>query len=342
MLLVMLLATGCFRGTVAVTVDGDRSGHVVLEAFPDADVRAAIDGLTVESLVRVPVGSTDLRIRPLDDGGRKGYRVEFDVRDVDAMGTALTSGLTIGGVTVVLFTSFSIREIEDGGWRFDATVNPAGQLIAGPASTDANPAVTALVEQLSQSGPADIGLTIALPGAVRVSNADSTSRGSATWRLNSAAAPPSLMMETVPAPLLTTAQKVAVGAGLTLLAGALLAAFGTVRSRNGTRRRQRQEGPVHQTRSRTLRTGRRPSPPPRPLPLRCRRCRRCLSRPWCRLRPSRFPRRRFPAGTPIRPAALSCATGTARPGPRTCARPDSWRHAWPAGRRVTPCDVDLA
>ncbi len=87
----------------------------------------------------------------------------------------------------------------------------------------------------------------------------------------------------------------------------------------------------------------RPSPRP-PPPRRTRRPRRTPRPLRTRRHPPRQPRPCPPAGTPIRPAVSSCATGTAAPGPSTCHAPASSSPTPPSPdvRRLTPAAASRA
>lgn len=237
---VLLLATtGCLSGTVDVRVDDDGAAHVAVEVFPDGDVMAQIEDLDVESLMGAdPAGSTDVEITRIDDDGRDGFRLTFDVPDAAALGTALESGLTIGGQQITLFTDFELTEFRSGNWRLDATLAPAGQLISTPSESTISAQVAALVEELRQPSSVGIKLRITLPGTIVSSNADRAAGGTASWQLDDPEASPTIAMATEPAPRFTTAQLVAIGGGLALVIGLVLTAFASVRKERtgGTRR----------------------------------------------------------------------------------------------------------
>ena len=241
--MVALAATGCLSGSVEVVVEDDGSGRAVVEVFPDSDVMDQIAGLDVASLLGPePPGSGELELTPIT-GDRPGYRLELPFADAAALGTALETGLVVGDQQVTLFSSFDLVEYDYGEWRLDAVISPAGQLITSPSDQQPSADIQALLEGLRSRSP-DVGfeLTISLPGKVVTSNADSTSGGSATWRLDDAGESQELTMETEPAPLLTPAVAVVGGSVLVLIVGIALVAFGSARrdtSRPSRRRRSR-------------------------------------------------------------------------------------------------------
>ena len=199
----------------------------MLEVFPDSDVMRQLEGLDVETSGSGPRGIERPQVSPIEDDGRKGYRVEFDVPDAAALGTALESGLVVAGqaghpVLVVRPERVRLRRVAAGGDR-----EPAGQLITAPTDQTMTAQMQALVQQLDMSQQVGLTLTIALPGKVVASNADRTSGGSATWELDDAGASPQLTMETEPAPLITPAMGVLIGGVLALVVGIVLAAFGS-------------------------------------------------------------------------------------------------------------------
>lgn len=237
--LVAVVATGCLSGKVDVEVDDDGAAHATVEVFPDSEVMRQISGLDVETLLGDPAGATDLELTRIDDDGREGFRLEFDVPDAAALGTALESGLTIGGQQVTLFSAFDLVEYDYGAWRLNATVAPAGQLLAAPTDQALAAQVETLAQQLRAPGSVGLRLTVSLPGTIISSNADRTSGGSATWELDDPDASPTLLMETEPAPRFTTAQLVALGGVLALVVGLALAAFGSANKDRGSGRRRR-------------------------------------------------------------------------------------------------------
>lgn len=234
-------STGCLSGSVDVTVRDDGSGVVVVEVFPDSELQRQVEALDVESLLAAPAGSTDMEVSRVERGGRQGYRVELPFDDAAAIGAGLTSGLVVGGQEVTLFDAFSLRELDYGAWRLDATIAPAGQVLTRPSAGEGGDELQALLDQLETSSTrVGTELTVTLPGAVISSNSTRTSGGSATWKLDDPDAPTEIWVETEPTPFLTTAQLVVVGGVAALLVGLLLAAFGTVgRTRMKGRRRRR-------------------------------------------------------------------------------------------------------
>lgn len=223
-----------------MAVEDDGSGRVVVEVFPDSDVMRQIEGVDVASFLGAePPGSGDLELTPIP-GDRPGYRLEFSFTDAAALGTALESGVVVGGQQVTLFSSFDLVEYDYGEWRLAATISPAGQLITAPSDQQLTAELQALLESLRSRSP-EVGfeLTISLPGKVVTSNADSTSGGSATWELGDMGDAPELTMETQPAPLLTPAVAVVGGSVLVLVVGIVLVAFGSARKWNHRPSRRR-------------------------------------------------------------------------------------------------------
>lgn len=241
LLALLLISTGCLRGTVDVAVEDDGAGTVEVTVFPDSDVMGQVEGLDLASSVGAPPGAVDLQVDRVYVDDRPGYRIEFGFADPDALGAALQAGVTVAGRRITLFESFDLREVDYGIWRLDAAVSPPGEVFAEPTGDGGAAAeVQALLDGVTAgSTQVAIELTISMPGGVSSSNADSSSGGSATWNLDRADGPRQLYMETRPVRFPTPAQAIIGGAALAVVLGIALTTFGGVRDRTGTRRRRR-------------------------------------------------------------------------------------------------------
>lgn len=232
------MLAGCLRGSVDVRVDDTGAGTVVIEAVPDSDLQDLLEDADVASLVAEPAGSSGLDVSTVEVDGRPGYRIEFSFDDAAALGEALTAGLVIGGQQITLFQDFSLREVDYGFWRLDATVNPAGALLSTPAGSDE--ALLALAQQFaSRAGSVQTELSISLPGRITSTNADSSSGSAATWDLANSNEPTTLRIQTQPAPPLSTVQIVLIGCAVAVVGGLLFLAFGSNLRYRGRRRRSK-------------------------------------------------------------------------------------------------------
>lgn len=240
-----VLATGCLSGEAELEVRADGTGSVSVEVFPPGRMTEDLDVDGLEELLGGSAASSDVLVEKVDRDGVEGFRVEVSFDDYQAAIGALQGGTTVAGQSVGLFSSLSVVELPDGeGWELVATLVPLDQVAGTSAggSTDLDGLLDAAGLSSAGSG---FDLSVALPGNVASSNADSTDGGTATWRLADPEVPATLRMRTEPAPLVTPYRLIVGGAGLAVLIGLLLAVAGASRPYR-TSRRARRRSRTHQ------------------------------------------------------------------------------------------------
>jgi len=188
--LVVLLggvATSCFQAAVGLEVADDGSGQLVLDLVPSPQLLDALGGdlptLAAQLRTVATAQSSAAVVEVNDTPEGEALHVELPFTDI----TALTAdaGSANGGLTGTLLGGV-VQELQvverDGVWSMVAVLDPGateGGVLSSPlaaaAGLDTQPKVT---------------FSVTLPGRVDSSNATSTSGGTATWTLDTAATSP--------------------------------------------------------------------------------------------------------------------------------------------------------
>jgi len=182
---VLLATTGCFSAKVGIKVTSDGAGEVSVDFFPSKELLAFLGGdlRAIAKQLRESAGTqaSGTLVESITDGRGEGLRVEIPLSryqiietDVSAGKGESLSGSLLGGTIQFL----DIKESK-GVWTFAADLDLAkltGGLFGLP---------TAGLPKIFDEP--EIAFTASLPGRVSRSNADSTSWGTATWALDTAA-----------------------------------------------------------------------------------------------------------------------------------------------------------
>lgn len=238
--LCVVLVTGCMRTEIGVTVDGDGSGRVQLDAyFPTATLEQ--QGVTEDMLNQIVDGvskaasaaSAKVDLTTIATASERGVRLTIPFDDYHQVSATMT-GRDPNLSMVKVFRTFDVSETPGGGWTFHAAVDTGG-------ITDT---LNALVQQARSSGmqlpggqldPAsiEVTMTMTLPGDIARTNSTDVDGGRARWTLTGDHAVTELSMRTRPAPL--NVVSVLVGVAVFLLLVVLVALF-------FRRRRRRRRG----------------------------------------------------------------------------------------------------
>lgn len=243
-----VLLTGCLQSDVDVIIYSDRSGQVTVEVFPNSDVQAALRGVDVGGIVDGQFEQVEgAEFEEFKRGDREGYRLIVPFDDYREVTDVITSGGTVAGQQVTLFSSFNITELADGGWELAANVNPIGQMLVRQGDFEMPTTLAEVMDAAGVgAGGTGLDLTIALPGKVVSSNADNVEGGSATWHLDNPDAPTELTMSTEPSTPFSPVVLIIGAAALVVILGLVLSLFtGGGKYRKYERDRRRQRGRRH-------------------------------------------------------------------------------------------------
>lgn len=239
-----LAATGCLDPDVELRVDGDGSGVVVAELLLDPGAAAVLRDVDVAALLQDQVERAgDVEFERITRSGLQGFRLEVPFEDYRDLQSVLVGGVDVSGVRIQLFSSFDLQRSDtDGGWTLEAMLLPFGEILGSASGPDLPPGVNDLFAAAgAEVAGTDLSLSVALPGEVVDSNADSVDGGAATWQLERFGGSRSLRMRTKPAEFPTPLHLLLGGAGLAVLVGVMLSLWGAsaaARARNSSRRRR--------------------------------------------------------------------------------------------------------
>lgn len=236
-----VVLTGCYRVNVSIEVDDDGSGELTMlmavdpdafeellgpmgEAFGDADEFSREELCSPDALSEsfgAPTG--DMTVEPYDEDGYCGEirTVEFD--DVATVDSSMGEVSGDDG-------SFAIVELDDGGWRFEAT-----DVSAAPAEGDLeNEFVDPDVFEALLGG-AEFEFEVTLPGRPVEHNASSVDGNTFTWEIDLADPVTELYAETEPGtPGGSSSSWIWIVVVLVAVAAAVAAGFVLMRRRSGS------------------------------------------------------------------------------------------------------------
>jgi hypothetical protein len=201
LLVLALLATGCFRIEIGIRVNADGSGTVSVLTAVDESFADAFDGLgggdggdgggfdLQEAFSEVeqadlPEGAS---IEPYEEGDFSGLRVTVPFGSGDDVAASIertfgaVSGDAGGGLTGDdgLFRSLVLERTDDG-WRFEAELDLGSEELTG--DSDDSPFGNAFAELLL--GDASFEIRLALPGQVESHNADDLDGDELIWKVD--------------------------------------------------------------------------------------------------------------------------------------------------------------
>jgi hypothetical protein len=184
LLVLAVLATGCFRIEIGIRVSEDGSGTVSVLTAVDESFAQAEEAFSEVEQADLPPGAS---VEPYEEGDFSGLRVTVPFSSGDDVAASIERTFGAGGVNIGeapsgddgLFRSL-VLERTDGGWRFEAELDLSSEELSG--DSDDSPFGNAFAELLL--GDASFVIRLALPGEIESHNADDVDGDELIWKVD--------------------------------------------------------------------------------------------------------------------------------------------------------------
>lgn len=187
--LCVVASTGCLDATARIEVHDEQSATVVVDVVPDRQLWDALGGQGTAGRVAGTVrhdAAPRFAVEKIQGDRTPGIRLTWSDAPIDALTQPIPYA---GGQLAPLFEKFQVVHADDGSWQLDAVVAPVA-----PIANDVEARFPVKGDDM-----VIVKLSIAMPGRVVATNADSHDRSAATWNLDArSAAPTSIDMRSEP------------------------------------------------------------------------------------------------------------------------------------------------